>query len=294
MKSTILILALFITSFSYSQNIILDYYPEYNGLVSNDEYKKGKNILSNAYRQIKEGNNNIIYVDYWNVAVAFSYMGADKVKIMAYLVKSKRMNHDDFCKYVNYQISHVGLTETPLYKALGESYIDMISDCAGIEIKRYTLEYLNEKKLKMDLDGLNEKLIDRLIICFIKDNRYRYSHEEYEKNKLKQDAFDIENELELTKIFDEYGYPGKNLVGVEFMNFSCMILEHGGDLDLKEKYLPLVVYAFQNGQMDKPYLTMLIDRIHWRKTGKQIFGSHSGVPFDTDEVISEIKKKHKL
>ena len=37
---------------------------------------------------------------------------------------------------------------------------------------------------------------------------------------------------------------------------------------------------------------MLLDRIHWKETNKQYFGSHVGVPLETEEEIKRIKLKY--
>ena len=123
-----------------------------------------------------------------------------------------------------------------------------------------------------------------------KDSFYRYKTEWDERQR----KLDMDVQLELTEILNTYGYPGKSLVGENYMNYACLMIEHGGELEYQEKYLPMVAEALKNGELEKNYVRMLIDRIHWKKTNKQIFGSQNGVPFDTDEVIREFKAKYNL
>ena len=48
------------------------------------------------------------------------------------------------------------------------------------------------------------------------------------------------------------------------------------------------------GEVKKPYVRMLVDRIHWKKTGKQIFGSHGSIPFDDEKTIQQYREKYGL
>jgi len=293
-KYVTLLAAVLINTLSFSQTIDTNYFPEYNNTASKSDYNRGKELLKNAYDQISN-REKIYYADYWNVAFAFSHMGVKKEVILNYLKKSKVTNHESFCKIVNLQIdARNGLSETPFYKLLRHLYEKLIADCKGISIESFSIEEKLREKEKLNLNNYNEKLIDKLIICMEKDQRYRTSPSLYKNNMNKQNNLDKEVQEQIIEILQEFGYPGKDLVGEPFMNYACLLIEHGGTLDYQEKYLPIVVKAYHNNQMDRIYLHMLIDRVQWKKTGKQIFGSHRDIPFETAEVIDEVKNKYGL
>ncbi len=143
----------------------------------------------------------------------------------------------------------------------------------------------------MDLKGLNEDIVDQLIVLADKDQRFRFSSTSNKDNWEAQNKLNMEVQLALAKLFDKHGYPGLSVVGEKYAGEACLLLEHGGQLAHQEKYYPLVAEAFKNGEAPRPYVLMLDDRIHWKKTKEQIFGSHVGVPLDSDAVIERVKKQ---
>ncbi|MEQ9415341.1 MAG: hypothetical protein RIF39_16015 [Cyclobacteriaceae bacterium] len=294
-KYLLFLICLWLAQPAHCQLIDTDYFPEFEENVSLSEYNHGREILRNAYRQIKEDGGNVNYADYWNVAVAYANMGVDKGIVFPYLIRSKNIAQEKFCMIANYQISLNGdIEEAIFYKMFDQAYVILLQGCEGMESKPLTIEKLKAEKEKMSLTGLSESLIDRLIVCMEKDQRFRYSPTVYTENWEKQNALDDEVQEEMISILEEFDYPGRDLVGDRFMNFACLFIEHGGDLDYQDKYLPVVVDAFHNGQMSKSYLTMLIDRIHWKHTGKQLFGSHAAIPFDEPEIISQVIELYNL
>lgn len=278
----------------FSQVIDLDYFPEYNESVSKEKYNWGKEVLKNSYAQIN-GGNDICYADYWNVAVAYASMGVDKQVVFKFLKKSKSSDKEDFCIIVNESNDEKnGVENTRFYKLLGVMYKELVSDCHGFKNEPPTIEEMMKMKDSIDLNKCNGSLIDVLIVNIEKDQRYRYSTSVYDNNKSKQDSLDRVVQANMIKILDQFGYPGKDIVGEPFMNYASLMIEHGGALAYQEKYLPMVAEAYQKGQVDRTALSMLIDRVYWRKTGKQIFGSHISVPFHTNEVITKVKRKYNL
>lgn len=277
-----------------AQSIDPNYYPEYNSSVSKSAYNQGKEILKNSYEQYLDAGAMEVYVDYWNIALAFSKMGVDKDTLKRYLKKAKSLDENNFCIVVNQQdYVYKGIKNTPFYLLLEDDYLEIIQSCVGKQIKSLTISEIELKKSELDMIKYNEQLIDQLIVCIEKDQRYR-GNNLYEENKNKQDSLDKEVQVELMKILDTFGYPGENLVGEPFKNYACLMIEHVGSLDFQEKYLPIVVEAHKRRQLDKVYLKMLVDRIHWKKFKKQIFGSHVGVPFDNQEVIMNLRDKYGL
>lgn len=80
------------------------------------------------------------------------------------------------------------------------------------------------------------------------------------------------NTARIEQIIQQYGYPGKSLVGSKQGNTAWLVIQHA-PLPIQEKYLPLMRKAANEGEMDKPNLALLIDRIRMYKGQKQIYGS---------------------
>jgi len=96
-------------------------------------------------------------------------------------------------------------------------------------------------------------------------------------------------------LFNKFGYPGKSIVGDnEYQDYTCLLVEHGQTLENQKKWFEIIAKALKNEELHKNPVRMLIDRIHWKEPGKQIFGSHAGIPFDNEEVIKAIEEKYGL
>ena len=278
----------FLISFSlslFSQSLPMDVFPPRTASVDDQSYNKGKHILTNSYQAVKESDNGVCYADYWNVAYGMALMGGETETIFTLLT---------FCKVAYYQIDSKNSTLENMffYKLFGDRYRSLLDNCEIL--KQLDSDPNYNTKIDLDLNGLNEGLIDQLIVMNEKDQRFRNMNADYEAHWEEQTTLDKENQEQLTKIFETYGYPGKALVGERFMNSACLIFEHGGSIKYQQKYFPLIIEAMNRDEVIKPVVRMLVDRIHWKTTGKQIFGSHMDIPFDSDKVINKYKRKYNL
>lgn len=296
-KIIILIIATLNLHMVLGQEISIDFYPKKTDENSEEDYLQGKKILDRAYEVIKENNNIFQQADYMNIALAYSFMGVESNTVYQLLLKGKDINPTMFCAVLNINAeSHDGdITKQHYYKVLGEKrYKGLLSECKNIDTSPMTLaEHIDEME-NLDLSGLNKPLIERLIVLMDKDQRYRESFATLKPNWDIQKKLDLEVHNELITIFDEYGYPGKSVVGNKYKDYVCLMLEHTNQLISQEKYLPTVIDALKKKELNKGAVKMLIDRIHSNKYGTQIFGSQSGVPFAEDEIVESIKLKYGL
>jgi len=270
-----------------------------NPLTAEQSRRKGETILENTL-DILSKTKDTTYADHWNLAMAYSLMGNDKTLIRYNLEKSKEMNTPKFMNITNYLIeAYNGIENTVFYQVLGQEYLTIIEGYKLLNKtltntsdyqKRYTIEPTKQDHSK------NFKVITKLITLLRQDQLYR-SHASFlnDPNKIeKQRVLDKKNTIELQKIFDTYGYPGKSLVGDKYCNYASIIIEHTEDLSFLEKWFPVIAKAFKNKEMDAQAFKLLADRYHWRKTNKQIFGTHAGIMLDSAEVIKEFKIAHNL
>ncbi|WP_350293538.1 hypothetical protein [uncultured Croceitalea sp.] len=295
---TLITLVILSSSYLNAQEIVMDYYPEFEGNVSQKNYDVGKSMLKGEYEELKEAKDVEPYwVDYYNIAIAYNKMGVDAVTVFEFLKKAKSLNSKNVCTMIASEIESVkgDITKLGFHQRLGDLFLNLTTDC-DLNIKPFTLEFLKENKRKQNLEGLNEALIDKLILLQEMDLRYRYSSKVYYENVEKQNLLDEQVAVELSKILDKYGYPGKDIVGEYYQNLACLLLEHSRptDWEYKEKYLPLVLEAYRKKQMNKGFLYMLLDRIHTLKNGKQIFGSHAGKPYYDEVTLTKLKDKYGL
>jgi|GEM_PF-1579589 len=97
---------------------------------------------------------------------------------------------------------------------------------------------------------------------------------------------DSVNEIILTEIFEQYGYPGWSIVGGEGSSAS-MIFEHMST-DFQVKYIHLIEGAIHKQQIfiaDKDF-HFVLDKILYRKYGITLYGNQfTDTPPETDKAI---------
>jgi tetratricopeptide (TPR) repeat protein len=131
--------------------------------------------------------------------------------------------------------------------------------------------------------GLNKPLMAELRQIQETDQKYRmmmdsieqeFGWESKEMQELwkKQSDADSINLQKIEAIIAEHGYPGKSLVGNRLANATFLVIQHA-DLEIQEKYLPILQAAADKGELRKSSLALLIDRIEMRNDRPQIYGS---------------------
>ena len=83
---------------------------------------------------------------------------------------------------------------------------------------------------------------------------------------------DARNLVRVTAIIDQYGWPGKSLVGRSGSVTVFLVIQHS-DLTTMQKYLPLMRQATAKGEMEKQSLALVEDRVLTFQNKPQIYGS---------------------
>ncbi len=105
----------------------------------------------------------------------------------------------------------------------------------------------------------------------------------------------------LVKFVKEYGYPNKELLGVENWGHQCVgaaakvIMLHNPYRLVNEKeYFDLFLIEVEKGNMDREFLATVLDKHYWSKSrgGKVLYGSAFGTPcIDTKEETNAAREK---
>ncbi len=82
------------------------------------------------------------------------------------------------------------------------------------------------------------------------------------------------NEIEVTKIIDQYGWIGANRVGDLANQALWLVIQHA-PIEIQEKYLPVLKQSVVKGESEGWYLAFLEDRIYMRRGEEQIYGSQT-------------------
>lgn len=144
----------------------------------------------------------------------------------------------------------------------------------------------NEKTSKFD-----KALVAKLDYIYKEDQMYRLKISETEqkygrnsnevrelfKIKTKKDA---DNVVTVTKILDERGWLGADIIGERGNKTLFLVLQHA-DIQTQENYFHLMEEAVQKGNADPADLALLEDRIVLRYGKPQIYGSQIGIDMKT-------------
>ncbi len=97
------------------------------------------------------------------------------------------------------------------------------------------------------------------------------SPDNFEENKYKiYMSYDSANLADVEKIFNEFGYPGKSLVGKRTSVVPFLVIQHS---DKIEKYLPLIKSAGEQGEISMKMVVMMEDRYLMEKGEEQMYGT---------------------
>jgi len=94
-----------------------------------------------------------------------------------------------------------------------------------------------------------------------------------------KDAINLEK---VTKIIDEHGWLGSDIISKEGNSALFLVIQHS-DLETQVKYLPMMREAVKAGNARASSLALLEDRTALGLGKKQIYGSQIGTDPDTDE-----------
>lgn len=93
---------------------------------------------------------------------------------------------------------------------------------------------------------------------------------------------DSVNLNKVTKILDERGWLGPDIIGKQGNQTLFLVIQHS-DQATMEKYLPMMQEAVKNGKANASNLALLEDRVALGQGKKQIYGSQIGTNPDTGE-----------
>lgn len=159
----------------------------------------------------------------------------------------------------------------------------------------FILSYSFGQHIEKAEANIDKQLVAILDTIYEDDKKYRtqinsvakeYGWESNELNELvklmkKQDSI---NTIKINKILDERGWLGPDIIGNQGNTTLFLVIQHS-DYETREKYLPMMRQAVQEGNAKANDLAFLEDRVALRKEGKQIYGSQIAPDPETGEYI---------
>lgn len=93
---------------------------------------------------------------------------------------------------------------------------------------------------------------------------------------------DEENKKKVVAILEEYGWPGKSMVGPQANSAAFLVIQHS-DKETMEKYLPMLREAAAKGEAAKSQLALMEDRVRMNNGLPQVYGSQLRMNTETGQ-----------
>ncbi|KFC19543.1 hypothetical protein IO90_09670 [Chryseobacterium sp. FH1] len=268
------------------ENQILNYNPNKIPFVSDKDYNYGIMILKETRDSVKNKPENFNLADYFNILMAFLKLNETNENIN--VAFKKFVNAKGSCEYI--LAFESSFKNSPNYDIIRENYNQQIAKCQSnteVEKELDISEYSRS-------NHLNFYLVEKIYNIGINDQKYRSSDR---KNGLSdsQQVLDKKNQAIIDSLYKTHKtYIGRSLVGKKFESVMWAVIQHS-NVEMMEKYLPVIKKAVLDKELEVVPLKMLIDRFYGLKHGYQIFGSQGdgfGFKPADDKTKEEVKKKY--
>lgn len=138
------------------------------------------------------------------------------------------------------------------------------------------------------------ELSKELQVILVEDQRYRtildsvntqfgWNSDEMKALLKKMNQVDLENTTRVAQILDTHGWLGNQEVGAQGNQAIFLVIQHA-DINIQEKYLPMMREAQKAGKARGADLALLEDRVLMRNGKKQIYGSQLSTDSQTNKT----------
>jgi hypothetical protein len=132
---------------------------------------------------------------------------------------------------------------------------------------------------------MNEELAAELARMAQEDQRVRtgmsspdaatvVAADEWWRRTMEMNRVDVANTDRLREIVDQYGWPGRSLVGEEGAQHAWLLAQHASaQLDFQRQALDLLTAAVASGEATPKQLAYLTDRVRMLEGREQVYGT---------------------
>jgi hypothetical protein len=261
-------------------NEILKYKPLKKSGVTEKDFNKGLFRLNETKTAVNNDPENFTYADYWNIAMAFVNLDESDKSIRIAFEKAIELDAEKVCQIIKI----FGYSQLDI--RIPDTFYTFLKNCKDFNSNEALNleEYANSNGLKLELVTAIHRIQQA-------DMKFRYNSE---MDASKQTILDKQNQRKIDSLYNYFNtYIGKSLVGEKFQNTMWAVIQHS-NVEMMEKYLPVIQEAVKNGELKVVPFKMLIDRYYGLKYGYQIFGTQDGFGFDlaNEKKRKEIALKH--
>lgn len=130
----------------------------------------------------------------------------------------------------------------------------------------------------------NQLLIEELKVISKDDQELRLSSDFLANKAELQRKRDSLNQSKIVEMILTYGYPGRNMVGIEYEDVVFLVIQHS-NLEMMEKYLPLIKYNIGIKNLSPIYFAYLHDRIEMLNNRPQTYGTQHIIDNASEDSI---------
>lgn len=266
------------------ENQLLSYQSKQNPDISKKDFDYGSMILNETKSATENNPENFNLADYFNVLSAFITLkeSTENIKIAF----EKFENAKGSCEYFLFFENSVKTNSK--FDIIRADYNKKLEECKSNPIKKDKLDLAEYSKI----NDLDLALVQKINQVDIDDQKFRSTKSKGFRTK--QQKFDNQNQQIINSLYNMHKtYIGRSLVGEKFESVMWAVIQHS-NIEMMEKYLPVIQEAVESKELDIVPFKMMIDRIFSRKEGYQIFGSQQGVKLANEKTRKEVIEKYKL
>ncbi|MDR1056265.1 MAG: hypothetical protein LBL90_10720 [Prevotellaceae bacterium] len=166
-------------------------------------------------------------------------------------------------------------------------------------IDAITANYNNELRKKLNKIQYEDQGIRLLLLNVQKSKGLNSPTTLLIREEMKQ--IDSINAIRIQQIIDEFGWLGESKIGSEANQTLFLTIQHVDDLNVQEKYLPILEQAVKNGDAEAWQFAFLTDRILMNQGKFQIYGTQIIigekpeesyiVPLQNPEKVDELRQE---
>ena len=260
---------------------ILKFIPLKNPDVTAERFSYAIRILEETKSNAKGNPMNLNVADFWNITSALIVLKEQKELIAIAFKKAIDKDGPSVCSYVE------ALGPAALSKAIPEIFLPFYANC--LQNKRALARFDFTKYAEEN--HLDVRLVNIVNTISLNDQKFR-STGTMDWNL--QRPLDLKNQQLIDSLFNSYKtYIGKDLVGPKLESTMWLVVQHS-NLKMMEQYLPVIVKATDDKQLDIIPLKMLMDRIYSIKYNYQVFGSQTGITIADEKTRTAIITKYHI
>ncbi len=287
MRNLFLLLLFILNGFAY---LNAQYLPPQREGISDKDYEKWTYRIQYWDKTMKEKelSNKGKVIFYANYSTAYYILKEPLDSVYSRLEAAMEVDKYEGCNFLDIANKNASSKLPKIEAQIGAKRWQALMKGCDVEIEKRR-KILTEQRLaefKANNHYYDFDLIERLKILSKKDQKHRLDairvevvkgneSTEYQQIISKMKEQDSLNLIEVEKIINQYGYPGKTMVSSDFEEVILWVIHHSDSEEIRQKYLPILYEAAKSKELNIEAFKRFVDDVHIHKFGTQLYGTQS-------------------